>query len=236
MSADAVLDLEGVSAGYGPTVIVEDVSLQLAAGGCTSILGRNGVGKSTLLRTIMGMTRVHAGRIRHGGREIDRLPVYRRSRVGLGFVPQEREVFKSLTVAENLRIAQRPGHWNMQTVLALFPRLAERAGNLGNQLSGGEQQMLAIARALVGNPQVLLMDEPSEGLAPVIVEQVFEALERIRQRRDMAIVLVEQHAELALAFSERAIVMDRGRIVFEGPSSELRGDAAALGRIMGIAH
>ena len=235
MNDGPLLSLQGLSAGYGPTVIVEDVSLELRAGGCVGVLGRNGVGKSTLLRTIMGMTRVHAGRIVHLGADVTAMPVHRRALAGLGFVPQEREVFKSLTVAENLRIAQRPGHWTSATVCELFPRLAERAGNLGSQLSGGEQQMLAIARALVGNPKVLLMDEPSEGLAPVIVEQVFAAMARIRERRDMAIVLVEQHAEMALDFAERAVVMDRGRIVHEGPSAELRGDAARLGRIMGIA-
>ncbi len=230
-----MLSLRGLSAGYGQTVIVEEVSLDLAEGDCVSVLGRNGVGKSTLLRTIMGMTRIHAGRVVHAGEEIGGLPVYRRSRAGLGFVPQEREVFRSLTVLENLRIAQRPGHWTTATVCELFPRLAERAANFGNQLSGGEQQMLAIARALVGNPRVLLMDEPSEGLAPVIVDQVFDAMARIRRRGDMAIVLVEQHATLALRFAERAVVMDRGRIVFEGPSERLRDDAAMLGRIMGIA-
>ena len=235
MSEPRLLSLERVSAGYGSTVIVEDLSLALSMGECVSILGRNGVGKSTLLRTIMGMTRLHGGRILQAGVDIGQLPIHRRSEGGLGFVPQEREVFKSLTVAENLRIAQRDGYWSLQAVLDLFPRLAERARNLGNQLSGGEQQMLAIARALVGNPRILLMDEPSEGLAPVIVEQVFAALRLVKERRDMAIVLVEQHAELALEFSEQAIVMDRGRIVFEGSSSELRGDPARLGQIMGIA-
>ncbi len=232
----AALSLRGLCAGYGPTVIIEDVTLELALGSCLAVLGRNGVGKSTLLRTIMGMTRVHAGHLSVGGRDLASVPVYRRSRAGLGFVPQEREVFKSLTVEENLRIAQRAGHWSVRTVCELFPRLAERRENLGNQLSGGEQQMLAIARALVGNPTVLLMDEPSEGLAPVIVEQVFEALARIRERRDMAIVLVEQHAALALEFSEAAVVMDRGRIVYEGPSRELRDDPDRLGRIMGLSH
>jgi branched-chain amino acid transport system ATP-binding protein len=232
----AALSLRGLSAGYGPTVIVEDVTLEMVLGSCLAVLGRNGVGKSTLLRTIMGMTSVHAGRIAVGGRDLAAVPVYRRSRAGLGFVPQEREVFKALTVDENLRIAQRPGHWSVQTVCKLFPRLAERRDNMGSQLSGGEQQMLAIARALVGNPTVLLMDEPSEGLAPVIVEQVFEALSRIRARRDMAIVLVEQHAALALEFSERAVVMDRGRVVHEGPSQELRDDPEGLGRIMGLSH
>ena len=236
MNSIVALSLSDLSAGYGPTVIVEEVTLQLELGSCLAILGRNGVGKSTLLRTIMGMTRVHAGRVLLGEQDLADLPVYRRSRAGLGFVPQEREVFKSLTVQENLRIAQRPGHWNLSTVCALFPRLAERRDNLGSQLSGGEQQMLAIARALVGNPTVLLMDEPSEGLAPVIVDQVFDALARIRARRDMAIVLVAQHASLALEFSEQAVVMDRGRIVHAGPSSDLRDDPDRLAQIMGLSH
>jgi len=236
VSSPVALSLRDLSAGYGPTVIVEDVTLQLELGSCLAILGRNGVGKSTLLRTIMGMTRVHAGQVAVGGQDLAAVPVYRRSRAGLGFVPQEREVFKSLTVEENLRIAQRAGHWNVRTVCELFPRLAERRENLGSQLSGGEQQMLAIARALVGNPTVLLMDEPSEGLAPVIVEQVFEALALIRARRDMAIVLVEQHASLALEFSEHAVVMDRGRIVHAGPSSALRDEPERLARIMGLTH
>ena len=236
MNSIVALSLSDLSAGYGPTVIVEEVTLQLELGSCLAILGRNGVGKSTLLRTIMGMTRVHAGRVRLGEQDLADLPVSRRSRAGLGFVPQEREVFKSLTVQENLRIAQRPGHWNLSTVCALFPRLAERRDNLGSQLSGGEQQMLAIARALVGNPTVLLMDEPSEGLAPVIVDQVFDALARIRARRDMAIVLVEQHASLALEFSEQAVVMDRGRIVHAGPSSDLRDEPDRLAQIMGLSH
>jgi len=236
VSAAVALSLRDLSAGFGPTVIVENVTLQLELGSCLAILGRNGVGKSTLLRTIMGMTRVHAGRMALGNQDLAGLPVYRRSRAGLGFVPQEREVFKSLTVQENLRIAQRVGHWNLDTVCALFPRLAERRDNLGSQLSGGEQQMLAIARALVGNPTVLLMDEPSEGLAPVIVDQVFEALTLIRSRRDMAIVLVEQHASLALEFSDQTVVMDRGRIVHAGPSSALRNQPEQLARIMGLTH
>ena len=231
----ALLCLRGLSAGYGQTVILEDVNLDVPLGSSVSILGRNGVGKSTLLRTVMGMTRVHGGSVRFDGQDVAGLPVHRRSRSGIGLVPQEREIFKSLSVAENLRVAQRPGHWNSATVFELFPRLSERAGNMGDQLSGGEQQMLAIARALVGNPRALLMDEPSEGLAPVIVEQVFDALLKIKQRRDMAILLVEHHATLALEFSERVVVMDRGRIVHEGESAELKGDGTRLGRIMGIA-
>lgn len=234
MSA-AMLSLRGLSAGYGQTVILEGVNLEVPLGASVSILGRNGVGKTTLLRTVMGMTRVHGGSVFLEGRDVGGMPVHRRSRSGIGLVPQEREIFKSLSVTENLRVAQRPGHWTSTTVFELFPRLAERADNMGDQLSGGEQQMLAIARALVGNPRVLLMDEPSEGLAPVIVEQVFKALLRIKQRRDMAILLVEQHTSLALEFSERVAVMDRGRIVHEGDSAELKGDSARLGRIMGIA-
>ncbi len=236
MSQASVLSVRGLTAGYGSTVIVEGISFELEPGDCLSVLGRNGVGKSTLLRTLMGMTHRHAGTVLLNGQPIDALPVHRRSQVGLGLVPQEREIFKTLSVAENLRIAQRPGHWNAQTVTELFPRLAERWRNMGNQLSGGEQQMLAIARALVGNPGVLLLDEPSEGLAPVIVEQVFEAMQTIRSRADMALILVEQHAALALDFSRRVIVMDRGQIVHQGESAELRDDPQRLGRIIGLAH
>jgi branched-chain amino acid transport system ATP-binding protein len=228
------LAVQGLRAGYGPTVILEGIDLELARGDSLSILGRNGVGKSTLLRTLMGMTTLHSGRISLEGSEVHQLPVHRRSALGLGLVPQEREIFRSLTVAENIRIALRPGYWTESSVTALFPRLAERWGNMGSQLSGGEQQMLAIARALVGNPRVLLLDEPSEGLAPVIVEQVFAALQQIRDRGDMALILVEQHTDLALEFSQRVIVMDRGQIVHQGSSDALKANPDQLSRVIGV--
>jgi branched-chain amino acid transport system ATP-binding protein len=235
MSGQAVsLAVQGLRAGYGPTVILEGIDLELVRGESLSILGRNGVGKTTLLRTLMGMTTLHQGCIRLEGQEIQAIPVHRRSALGLGLVPQEREIFRSLSVAENIRIALRPGYWTEASVTQLFPRLAERWSNMGSQLSGGEQQMLAIARALVGNPRVLLLDEPSEGLAPVVVEQVFAALQRIRDRGDMALILVEQHTDLALEFSQRVLVMDRGQIVHQGSCASLRADPDQLSRVIGI--
>ncbi len=193
----AGLVLERVSAGYGETVVLEGVALELAPGGTLTVLGRNGVGKTTLLATIMGHTRLRGGNIRFAGREITRLPPYRRARLGIGFVPQEREIFPSLTVEENLAVAARPGKWSLARVYNFFPSLAERRRNHGDQLSGGEQQMLAIGRALMGNPSLLLMDEPLEGLAPVIVDALLAGLDRLKREDDLALLLVEQHARLA---------------------------------------
>ncbi|HEX5507053.1 MAG TPA: ABC transporter ATP-binding protein [Pseudolabrys sp.] len=229
----SVLELESVFAGYGETVVLEDIRLAVADGGTLSIIGRNGVGKSTLLTTIMGHTTLHGGAIRLHGMEISKLPVYRRVDAGLGYVPQEREIFPSLTVTENLQIAVRPGHWTLKTVFELFPRLAERADNRGNQLSGGEQQMLAIGRALIGNPSVLLMDEPSEGLAPVIVEELARAVKKLTET-DVALVLVEQNTRLALEIAPRTVVMDRGRVVYDGPSKTLQDDPAKLEQLIGV--
>ena len=215
------LQLTGVTAGYGETIVLQDVSLDLPAGGTLALLGRNGVGKTTLLATIMGHTRLRAGSIRFAGREISVLPPFRRARLGIGFVPQEREIFASLTVAENLVVAGRPGRWSLDRVYDFFPSLAERRHHRGNQLSGGEQQMLAIGRALMGNPSVLLMDEPLEGLAPVIVDALLAGLDRLEREDDLGLLLVEQHARLALELAQQAIVLDRGVIVFSGPSREL---------------
>ncbi len=215
------LQLTGVTAGYGETIVLQDVSLDLPAGGTLALLGRNGVGKTTLLATIMGHTRLRAGSIRYAGREITVLPPFRRARLGIGFVPQEREIFPSLTVAENLVVAGRPGRWSLGRIYDFLPSLAERRHHRGNQLSGGEQQMLAIGRALMGNPSVLLMDEPLEGLAPVIVDALLAGLERLEREDDLALLLVEQHARLALELAQQAIVLDRGVIVFSGPSREL---------------
>jgi len=232
--AERVLDLDNVRAGYGETVVLEDIRLALAPSETVSIIGRNGVGKTTLLATIMGHTTLHSGRVSLHGKDISSLATYRRVTAGLGYVPQEREIFPSLTLRENLEVAARPGTWTMETVYELFPRLAERAENRGNQLSGGEQQMLAIGRALIGNPSVLLMDEPSEGLAPVIVEELARAVKRLSQTSGLAIILVEQNSRLALDIAPRVLVMDRGRIVFDGPSETLRNDPAKLEQFIGV--
>jgi len=232
--AERVLELDNVRAGYGETVVLEDIRLALAPSETVSIIGRNGVGKTTLLATIRGHTTLHSGRVSLHGKDISSLATYRRVTAGLGYVPQEREIFPSLTLRENLEVAARPGTWTMETVYELFPRLAERAENRGNQLSGGEQQMLAIGRALIGNPSVLLMDEPSEGLAPVIVEELARAVKRLSQSSGLAIILVEQNSRLALDIAPRALVMDRGRIVFDGPSETLRNDPAKLEQFIGV--
>jgi branched-chain amino acid transport system ATP-binding protein len=231
--ADA-LKLQGIFAGYGETVVLEGLNLTLAAGETLSMIGRNGVGKSTLLATIMGHTNLHGGTVRLHGNDISTLPTYRRVAAGLGLVPQEREIFPSLTVQENLNVAARPGAWTAQKVYELFPRLSERVGNRGNQLSGGEQQMLAIGRALIGNPTLLLMDEPSEGLAPVIVEELARAVKRLTQESGLAMILVEQNTRLALEIAPRAVVMDRGRIVYDGASEGLRNDPARLEQLIGV--
>jgi branched-chain amino acid transport system ATP-binding protein len=231
---DWALDLHDVRAGYGETVVIEDIRFALGPSETVSIIGRNGVGKTTLLATIMGHTTLHGGRLALHGSDISRLATYRRVAAGLGYVPQEREIFPSLTLRENLEVAARPGPWTVATVFELFPRLAERANNMGNQLSGGEQQMLAIGRALIGNPTVLLMDEPSEGLAPVIVEELARAVKRLTQSSGFAIVLVEQNTRLALEIAPRAVVMDRGRIVYDGASETLRKDPARLEQLIGV--
>jgi branched-chain amino acid transport system ATP-binding protein len=232
--AEPALALYDVSAGYGETVVLENIALTLAADETLSIIGRNGVGKSTMLATVMGHTTLHGGRVALHGNDISTLATYRRVAAGLGYVPQEREIFPSLTLRENLEVAARPGPWTIATVFDLFPKLAERAGNRGNQLSGGEQQMLAIGRALIGNPSVLLMDEPSEGLAPVIVEELARAVKRLTAAGGMALVLVEQNSRLALDIAPRAVVMDRGCIVYDGPSEALRNDPAKLEQLIGV--
>ena len=232
--AEPALQLDNVRAGYGETVVLEDVRFTLAAGETVSIIGRNGVGKSTFLATVMGHTNLHGGRVLLHGKDVSNVVTYRRVHLGLGYVPQEREIFPSLTLRENLEVAARPGLWTYQTVCELFPRLAERAGNMGNQLSGGEQQMLAIGRALIGNPTVLLMDEPSEGLAPVIVEELARAIKRLAAAGGLAMIVVEQNSRLALSIAARAVVMDRGRIVYDGDSDTLRNDPVKLEGFIGV--
>jgi branched-chain amino acid transport system ATP-binding protein len=235
-----LLHLERVSAGYGETVVLENVTITVDAGAVLAVIGRNGVGKTTLLATIMGHTRLHGGAVRFAGADLTGLETHARARAGIGYVPQEREIFPSLTVEENLTVAARPGElrgdWTLARVYDMFPSLANRRRNRGNQLSGGEQQMLAIGRALMGNPRLLLMDEPLEGLAPVIVEQLLTALEHLRETGGFTIVLVEQHTRIALAFAQRTLVLDRGRVVFDGSSRDLAGDPERLTRLIGVAE
>ena len=235
--SDAGLVLDNVRAGFGETVVLDGVSLNLPPKATLALLGRNGVGKSTLLGTVMGHTTLHSGAIYFAGRDISRTAPYRRNRLGLGWVPQEREVFRSLTVAENLDVASPRGgkkRWTVERVYELFPRLAERRGNFGVQLSGGEQQMLSIGRALMSDPSAILMDEPLEGLAPVIVDAVLAGIEKLRREDDVAILLVEQHAKLALGVCAKAMVLDRGRVVYDGDSAPLLADADKLSQLMGI--
>jgi len=223
-----ILSLKKVRSGYGETVVLEDVDLELPERGALAVLGRNGVGKTTLLATIMGHTTFHSGEIVFNREPIARRAVYERSKLGIGYVPQERLIFPSLTVHENLDVARRPGRWTIERVYDLFPRLRERRAAMGNQLSGGEQQMLAIGRALMGNPTLLLMDEPLEGLAPIIVEALLISLKRLVSEDSLAMVLVEQHAKLALQVTQTAMVLNRGRVSYSGPSAELLADPQRL--------
>jgi len=232
--AEPLLMLDDVRAGYGDSVVLEGISLLVPENGSLAVLGRNGVGKSTLLLTIMGYTQVGRGRVIWRGDDITAKPPHRRARAGLGWVAQEREIFPSLTVEENLTVAARPGRWSLKTVYDLFPRLSERCGNMGNQLSGGEQQMLAIARALMTNPALLLLDEPLEGLAPIIVEELTAAITRMTAEQGTAVILIEQHAEVVLSLTRDAVVMERGVIVHRAPSRELLNDAATLDRLIGL--
>jgi branched-chain amino acid transport system ATP-binding protein len=231
---EPLLTLEDVRAGFGSAVVLDGVSLALPERGGLAVLGRNGVGKSTLLLTIMGYTQVGRGRILWRGEDITRHPPHRRALAGIGWVAQEREIFASLTVEENLTVAARDGRWNLAAVYELFPRLAERRRNFGNQLSGGEQQMLAIARALMTNPALLLLDEPLEGLAPIVVEELAAAIRRMTSEGANAFILVEQHADIALSLTERALVLERGRVVHSGASAALLADHAALDRLVGL--
>jgi branched-chain amino acid transport system ATP-binding protein len=209
-------------------VVLEDVDFGIPERGSLAVLGRNGVGKTTLLATVMGHTTFHSGSIEYQGTPISRLPVYARSKLGIALVPQAREIFPSLTVEENLVVAERPGRWTRERVYDLFPRLKERRSHWGNQISGGEQQMLAIGRALMGNPSLLLMDEPLEGLAPIIVEVLLQAMQRLIREDSLTVILVEQHARLALEVTQAALVLNRGRVAYHGPSAELLADPKRL--------
>jgi branched-chain amino acid transport system ATP-binding protein len=230
-----LLTLEGVTAGYDESVVLEDVSFALPEGESLALLGRNGVGKTTLLVTLMGFTRLHRGDIRWTGGSIARMAPHRRAQAGLGWVPQERFMFPSLTVEEHLSAVARPGHWNVRRVYEVFPRLEERRRNFGNQLSGGEQQMLAIARALMVNPRLLLLDEPMEGLAPVIVQELLGVIQELVEEGGMSVIIVEQHARLALSVTGKAIVLDRGRVVHASDSQSLLDDAETLNRLVAVA-
>ncbi|MGJ7484152.1 ABC transporter ATP-binding protein [Variovorax sp. LT2P21] len=234
--ADALLQIDDLSAGYGEAVVLTGISLTLAEGRTLALLGRNGTGKTTLINTLAGATRQHGGRIVLGGVELNRQASHRRAAAGIGWVPQERNIFKSLTVHENLTAVARPGHWTPERVYAMFPRLAERKGNLGTQLSGGEQQMLAVARALVLNPRLLLLDEPLEGLAPIIVEELLRAIRRITQDDGLAAIIVEQHPQAVLAISDDAAVLDQGRLVHTERADVLRTQPEVLDRLLGVAR
>ena len=230
-----LLRVTALSAGYGDLRVIRDVSLSLARAEALAVLGRNGVGKTTLVESLVGLTRRFAGTVALDGRDISALPPEARVRAGIGWVPQSRGIFRSLTVRQNLTATARPGPWTLDRVHEMFPRLAERGGHMGDQLSGGEQQMLAIGRALMLNPSVLLLDEPTEGLAPVIVDRLFASLGQLRQE-GVALIVVEQHARGVLDLTDRAVILDRGRIVHEAPSAELRHDTAALDAHLGVAY
>ncbi|KFX63935.1 ABC transporter ATP-binding protein [Burkholderia sp. K24] len=227
-----LLSVSALQAGYGTTIVLEDIHFALPQRGALAILGRNGVGKTTLLATLMGHTTLHAGEIVFSGMRIERMPVFERATLGLGFVPQTRDIFRSLTVEENLLVAQRgAGQWNLSSVYKLFPRLKERRRNMGTQLSGGEQQMLTIGRALMGNPKLLILDEPLEGLSPINVDSLMEVIRKLIAR-ELAIVLVEQSARRALEVTQDAIVLDRGRIAWRGESPTLLQDPELLSNLM----
>ncbi len=229
-----MLELREVTAGYVATTVIEEIDLSLGEGEVLTVLGRNGVGKTTLLATIMGHTRMHRGAILFEGRDLTALPIFERARAGIGYVPQEREIFPLLTVRENLLSTARKGFWDMERVLEVFPGLAARQSNMGNQLSGGEQQMLSVARALMLNPRLLLLDEPLEGLAPVLADQLLAAISAVRQKDGLGIVIVEQQVGIALDFAPRAFVLERGRAAFEGSSRELLADGETMARVLGL--
>jgi len=232
--AEALLTLDGVTAGYGSATVLHGVSLDIPEHGSVAVLGRNGVGKSTLLMTIMGYTQMRAGKVTWRGQDVSRLPPNRRALAGIGWVAQEREIFPSLSVEENLTVAARAGDWTLQSIYKMFPRLDERRRNKGNQLSGGEQQMLAIARALMTNPSLLLLDEPFEGLAPVIVEELIKAINLLLADRKIAIVLVEQHTDVALELTRDAVVLERGAVAHRATSADLMNDKATQERLVGL--
>ncbi|MBK5206221.1 MAG: ABC transporter ATP-binding protein [Polaromonas sp.] len=241
--SDDLLKVEGLSAGYGQAVVLTGISLALAEGQTLALLGRNGTGKTTLINTLVGATRQFSGSITLGGVALHKLASHERAAAGIGWVPQERNIFKSLTVDENLTAVARPGRagraalpWTPARVYEMFPRLAERKTNLGTQLSGGEQQMLAVGRALVLNPKLLLLDEPLEGLAPIIVQELLRAIRRITREEGLSAIIVEQHPQAILAISHRAVVLDHGTVVHSGAAEDLREQPELLDRLLGVAR
>ena len=227
--------IEGLTAGYGEARVLSGISLTLAEGESLALLGRNGMGKTTLLNSIIGVTRLFGGTLRLGGRDITRLRPEQRAGAGIGWVPQERGIFRSLSVEENLTAVARPGPWTLAKVYELFPRLQERRRNLGTLLSGGEQQMLAIGRALALNPRLLLLDEPLEGLAPILVQELLAALRRVVRDEGTAAIVVEQNARKILAMTDHAAILERGCVVHQADSQALRADRATLERFLGVA-
>ena len=231
-----LLEIEGISAGYGEAVVLTDISLKLAEGQGIALLGRNGTGKTTLINTIVGLTRRRAGTIRLGGVDFTKLRPDQRALAGIGWVPQERNIFRSLTVDENITAVATKGPWTLERIYGMFPRLSERRRNMGNQLSGGEQQMLAIGRALALNPRVLLLDEPTEGLAPIIVDELLAALRKIVREEGLSAIIVEQSPRKILPLTDSAIILDRGMIAYQGASAVLADDAATLANLLGVAE
>ncbi|AKU11151.1 branched-chain amino acid ABC transporter ATPase [Azoarcus sp. CIB] len=230
-----LLKLENVFAGYGEAVVLEGISFSMEEGDSLALLGRNGMGKTTLLSTLMGAARHHSGALHFNGQDLAVVPAHARAHLGLGWVPQERDIFPSLTVEENLTVVSRPGHWNLKRVYDMFPRLNERRTNMGNELSGGEQQMLAMGRALMLNPKLLLLDEPLEGLAPLIVQELLSIIRQLTEESGMAVILVEQHARQILPLTRQALVLERGRAVYHGDSATLRDDRELLDSWLGVA-
>jgi branched-chain amino acid transport system ATP-binding protein len=229
-----LLRIEKLTAGYGEAIVLSDLSLVVAEGQSVALLGRNGMGKTTLVNSVVGVTRYVGGAIRLDGRSIERLRPDQRAHAGVGWVPQERNIFKSLTVHENLTAVARPGQWTPERIYALFPRLRERQRNLGNQLSGGEQQMLAVGRALILNPRILLLDEPLEGLAPILVEELLVAFQRVIREEGTSAIVVEQNAQKILGVTDRAVILERGTVVYEGDSASLKHDRATLEHYLGV--
>jgi branched-chain amino acid transport system ATP-binding protein len=230
-----LLEINELRAGYGEAVVIPKMSLSLAEGQVLALLGRNGTGKTTLINSIVGVTRRFSGTLKLAGKDITSLRPDQRARIGIGWVPQERNIFRSLTVEENMTAVAQPGPWTVKKIYEMFPRLEERKGNFGNQLSGGEQQMLAIGRALTLNPQVLLLDEPTEGLAPIIVDELLVALGKITRAGGICSIIVEQNAQKILGLADRAVILERGTIVHEAASAVLKADAAVLERFLGVA-